>query len=360
MEKGQDAYIIISCKAKAKTSWCDKGHEVAWEQLKANLETADKTPGVEATACEVAVKDLAGSLKVALAQKGLELTFSKKKGVMSSMKLNGKAVITGGPQFTIWRAPTDNDGVKAKKEQWNADWKPLGRWMIAGYDRLNSSVVSFNWSQSGSGAVTVECVLRYDCRGDKGGFDVTQTYRISPEGIVELGNKYCFAEGMTDVPRLGVRFDVGGEFEKLSWLGMGPHETYPDRKACGIVSRYEGTVSGQYYPYIVPQEHGNKEDVRWMRLANDDDMVLAFQAESLMGANVSRYPVQALQKALHTNELSPSDKIEVHIDGFQRGLGTASCGPDTLEKYKIKPGEYKHTFAFVIGRASEIPERFRY
>ncbi|MFI4911326.1 MAG: glycoside hydrolase family 2 TIM barrel-domain containing protein [Sedimentisphaeraceae bacterium JB056] len=354
LKKGQEAFITISCKTAKKTSWCDKGHEVAWEQLKVSFACEGEKPLFETSQSEVKVKDLAASLKILLADKGLEFVFSKKKGLLNKISLDGKTIVSHGPEFDIWRAPLDNDGVKGKKEQWTADWKPLGCWMIAGYDKLKSSVVSFDWSQKKNGSVKVDCKLQYDCRDAKGCFDVTQSYTVRPDGLVEVSNEYRFAEGMTDVPRLGVRFDVANDFEQLRWFGNGPFETYADRKACGKIGLFEGSVSDQYFPYIVPQECGNKEDVRWMSLGNDKGVVLAVQAGAMFSFGASRYSSAQMTKAYHTNELEASDKIEVHIDAFQRGLGTASCGPDTLEQYKIKPGRYTHKFAFTIAKDCDL------
>ncbi len=342
---GTDAYITISCKTRAVSSWCGKGHEVAWDQMKLEIKAAAK-PKAAAKRSEIKVREAAGKLTVCLPEKAIELVFSKKSGLLAKLTLDGTELITGGPQFDIWRAPLDNDGVKGLKEQWTADWKPLGRWMLAGYDKLTASVVSFESSSASDGSVNVDVRLRYACRGNDGGFDVCQSYAIQTDGTINLKNTYSFAEGMTDVPRLGVRFNVCGSLDRVQWFGMGPHETYADRKASGAVGLYDGTVAEQYYPYILPQENGGKEDVRWFRLYNENGLQVLVKAGSLMKFSASYYTAAELTKAYHPNELTPSKDIEVHVDACQRGLGTASCGPDTLDKYKITPGTYKHEITF--------------
>ncbi len=339
----QEAFITITCRTSSDTSWCKKGHIVAWQQLKTNLASAKKPPQKNVK-YEITVKDLKNSLKIQLPEKGIEAVFSKTKGLLTKVYLNNQEMVTGCAEFSIWRSPLDNDGVKGKKQQWQADWKPLGRWMIAGYDKLKADLQSFEYKKRRDGGVDVQIRLKYHCRGGKGVFSVVQNYTITPAGKIEVDNRYSFAKGMPDVPRLGIQFNASKDFEKLRWFGMGPFETYSDRDAAGIVGLFEGKASEQYFPYVVPQESGNKVQVRWFELTGSSGRTLRVQAEKPFGFSVSPYSSRDITKALHTNELKPAKSLEVHVDLRQRGLGTASCGPDTLEKYKINPGKYRQKF----------------
>jgi len=96
----------------------------------------------------------------------------------------------------------------------------------------------------------------------------------------------------------------------------------------------------------MPQEHGNKVDVRWMSLSGQRKKVV-FRANKLMECSASHFTANDLFNALHTNELEPRQEVVVNIDYKQRGLGTRSCGPHTLEKYQVKPGTYE--FGYTIG-----------
>ena len=73
-------------------------------------------------------------------------------------------------------------------------------------------------------------------------------------------------EPFADLPRVGIRFDLVPGFEELEWYGRGPHECYPDRQRGAALGRYRSTVTEQYVPYVMPQEHGLHTDVRWMEL----------------------------------------------------------------------------------------------
>ena len=54
--------------------------------------------------------------------------------------------------------------------------------------------------------------------------------------------------------------------------------------------------------------------------------------------SVTRYRAHDLAAATHSDELVPRPEVVVHVDAAHRGLGTASCGPDTLAEYRLAPG----------------------
>jgi len=102
-------------------------------------------------------------------------------------------------------------------------------------------------------------------------------------------------------------------------------------------------VRDQYVPYVLPQEHGNKTGLRWMRLCSPDAAVRFVPARPCEGS-ATRFTPQDLFAAKHTTDLTPRAEVIVNLDAAQRGLGTASCGPDTLDRYKIPAGAHELTF----------------
>src|SRR5512136_1894001 len=145
-----------------------------------------------------------------------------------------------------------------------------------------------------------------------------------------------------------------GGFEQLTWFGRGPHENYIDRNTGAAVGLYHSTVDEQYVPYILPQENGNKTDVRWLTLTNADGVGLLVSAEPVMEASVSHFTAADLTRAAHTNELERRDEVILNLDHKQCGLGGASCGPGTLEQYLIKPGEFNFSFRLRPFKSGEI------
>jgi beta-galactosidase len=116
-----------------------------------------------------------------------------------------------------------------------------------------------------------------------------------------------------------------------------------------VVAHYRSTVTDQYVPYILPQEHGNKCDVRWLALHDGQGQGVHFAAQSrLLEASASHYTAADLYAARHTTDLTPRPEVHVNLDYAQRGLGTASCGPDTLPQYRIKSGRYGLKFNIIF------------
>ncbi len=110
------------------------------------------------------------------------------------------------------------------------------------------------------------------------------------------------------------------------------------------VGCFNSTVNEQYVPYIVPQEHGNKTGLRWISLKDGDTSGIIISSSGLFEGSVSHYPDEILFSSSHSFELKPSSETFVYLDHLQRGLGTGSCGPDTLEKYIIHSGNYHFDF----------------
>lgn len=130
--------------------------------------------------------------------------------------------------------------------------------------------------------------------------------------------------------------------EHVRWYGRGPHECYSDRKAGAAVGIYQADVDALQVPYVLPQENGNRTDVRWVEVAPARGGAraagLRVDSTSTFDFSASHHSVEQLWKARHTSELVRRPEVFLTIDIAQRGVGTATCGPDTLERYRLRPG----------------------
>jgi beta-galactosidase len=354
MRTGEEAWLRVVFRTSAAQTWCGKGHVVAAEQFRMPFKgTAALQPAASRSKAPVTVADGA----VTLGDTGVVAQVDPKTGALVSVSVGGTPVITAGPSFNIWRGPLDNDGVKGKPEQWSAKWKPLGRWMLAGYDALTASVGSVGEKRVGSDLV-LDSRLVYTCSKGDGRFEVENRYRFTVGGLILCDHVFTFGDGMTEVPRLGVMLTVAPGFERLDWYGRGPFENYIDRCYAAEIGRYSGTVAGQYFPYIVPQENGNKTDVTWFSLRNAAKSGVHFQARGdAFGFSAHHFTPADLTAAYHTYDVPARPEITVLLDARQRGLGTASCGPDTLDQYKVLPGCYRLRYA-ITPLTGRNPGRF--
>lgn len=308
-----EALVLIQFFSIDSTPWCEAGFEIGWEQLQLNNSAKlNQANSVDAKQCEIDTDTR--RFHFASGKEEISLAF---------------------PRLQIFRGPTDNDGIKGWTGQQD---KPLGAWLKAGYD--NVSLIEDELKYEGE-QVRLHTVAA--CNASTSAVTLEQVLTQREDGSVLVENRFVVADDVPDLPRLGVLLCLPAGFEKLIWFGRGPGENYIDRKAGTYISRFESTVSEQYVPYIMPQEHGNKTDVRWIALENE---TTGFRFECVrascdwMECSATHFTPHDLFAATHTHELKPGGETWVNLDVRQRGLGTASCGPDALECYRIGAGEY--------------------
>ena len=329
-----EALVTLRFVADRATSWCEAGHEVAWEQLE--LPNAPRPNALPANAATPRASDEI----LVLAHGPIEASFAD--AALSSLKLGGQEILAAPMNLQIFRGPTDNDGIKGWSGQ---EGKPLGRWLAAGYDQIE--LQSVETRIEGDSIITQ---TRGACRADPNAFELHQVWKLEGE-ILRVSNRFVIAQGLPDVPQLGVTLALKQGFENLNYFGRGPGENYCDRKTGYPLGLYQSTVSAQYVPYILPQEHGNHTDVRQITLDNGDVAVEFRAASRPMEAKASHFTPADLWPAMHTFDLTPRPESWVTLNVKQRGLGTASCGPDTLDQYKIWPGEYRLELLISLRRA---------
>ena len=235
---------------------------------------------------------------------------------------NGEGVVPAGvaegPALALWRAPVDNDWVRAGRP---GAATPARRWREWGLD------------------VPGACPP---------GITARRRLHARPDGGVDVEEEVVVGDDFDDLARVGSVLTVDPALVHLEWFGRGPVETYPDRKRGEPVRRWTSTVTDEYVPYVKPQEHGGHEDVRWVRLLDGDGRGLELRFDDRpLHVSVSHFTAQDLAAATHDVELVPRAEITVHVDAAHRGLGTASCGPDTLPQYLVGPGTYRWWWSII-------------
>jgi beta-galactosidase len=177
------------------------------------------------------------------------------------------------------------------------------------------------------------------------GLEVPHVQRLSaaPDGRLRVEETVVVPAAIEDLPRVGTILELRPGHEQVEWFGRGPHETYPDRRRGGRVGRWHSTVTDQLVPYVHPQESGGRADTRWIRVGGPEGGV---RVDLAVPAQVSVLHVTAadLDAATHDVELHARSGTYLTLDAAHRGVGTASCGPDTLEPYVLRSGTYRWTW----------------
>ncbi len=180
--------------------------------------------------------------------------------------------------------------------------------------------------------LVAEFAPRYEAR-----ISCTYTYTVYGSGDVLVDIAFAPQGALPPLPRLGLQMSLPCTYNTFTWYGRGPHESYIDRQEGARVGLYSGTVDAQYEPYIVPQENGNKTDVRWVALTGENGIGLLAVGEPTLNVSAHHFTTQDLTEARHTYELARRDEITLNLDYRQAGLGSASCGPGTRDEYLLRP-----------------------
>lgn len=332
--------VIFEFTQKQATPWCEAGHVVAWDQIPLKRVSRPKPTGRTCSEHNVTINS--ESERITLSRGALNVAFST--AGLCDISIHGVPLICAPPELNIWRAPMDNDGIKGWSGQQN---KALDRWRAQGIFDAEAAQSAPTLISNRRGKVAIGHTLSLKTTD---GTVICQTrYVLKATGGLSVQHTFNVPKSLSDLPRIGIRYGLASALEQLSWFGRGPHETYADRKQSGRLMQHASSVSDQYVPYILPQDHGNLTEVRWLKLDDGDDLKFCITGDTPFEASASRYKKEDLLAAFHTHEVSPDTQVWLNLDAQQRGLGGASCGPDTLPAYRLTSGTFHLNYTIDCG-----------
>jgi beta-galactosidase len=345
LDAGEEAFLHVQFESAAKTAWCEAGYLVGWEQFPITGKTTARSKSAPKGA---ALKLEKSGDRLVVKNDLVALAASKREGRIESFRWHGRDLILAGPELQVWRGPTDNDGIKG----WKDPHRALGKWRAMGLDHAKIVAAPAQVRENRDGSATLTLKHTASCTASAQAVILQHTYTLAPDGRLDVRNIFTVNRAVPDLPRLGVVWKLPAGFEKLRWFGRGPIENYSDRKVSSLVDLYDNTVTGEYVPYVMPQENGNHCDVRWLEIESAAGAGLRVEAHGPLEFSASHFTAHDLYAAHHTYDLKPRPETILNLDLRQRGLGTQSCGPDTLPQYKIMPGRYKwaYTLRPVFGK----------
>ncbi len=326
---GEELTLRVSLRYHRAERWAAVGEEAAWEVFP--LPVLTEVAGPSPSAGVVELVDQAGMVELCAGRTTALITSAG----LVSFKQAGRELLEQGPRLDIWRAATDNDGIKMFLETRPERVTALNHWLKKGYDRIRRRTDQF---VTDIAAKTVWLHQMIEAPGMESEMEFSQLFRMLPDGTLELENTFVVPPDWEDLPRLGLTMELPAACGHVEYFGLGPFENYIDRDAGAKLGRYRTTADEMYVPYILPQSCGNRTGVRFATLTGADGTGVRIAAPGTMEFGAMRYSEDQLFAARHTCELTPSERIFVRMDLRQRGVGTATCGPDTLERYRIAPG----------------------
>ncbi len=315
------------CDCHLNVYYFEGDNEVAFEQfeIKNDFEFDFECEG------KISVSDSDEKSEVEF--KNGKIVFSKENGMIESYVANGKELINSSPAYAkglipnIYRTFLDND-THYRDE-----------WIAAGYDDYKCICKDFDLEINDDMA---EIEVEYLLKSSKNKLPIARVemeYKVYADGVVKVEAEFkpvSQKKLAAHMPRFGVMLEMPESFRNIEYFGMGPDENLSDLYAQAMVGIYNTTVEEMHEPYIRPQDAGNRTKVRYLAVTDNegDGLKFAFKDEHF-NFNARTFTQKLLQNAKHQEDLHDENTTVINIDGFTRGTGTASCGPDILPQFEV-------------------------
>lgn len=326
--------LTVSFRLKEDMSWADAGHEVAFGQ-----KIYKKIPAFHAS--EKPIRVVHGKVNIGVKGEDFDCLFSMLSGGLVSYRYAGKEMIEKIPMPNFWRAPVDNDNGSMAPARY-AQWKIASMYISHRNGGMFDNVPTKVEEKDNTVTVTYTYFMPTTPAGK-----CQVSYTVFGDGTIETKLMYDPVEGLPDMPEFGMMFWFNADYDNLTWYGMGPDETYADRRHGAKLGIYSNKVADNMAKYLVPQECGNKVGVRYARLVDAKGRGILFEGDELSFSALP-YTPHELENAAHAYELPQVHHTIVRVALAQMGVGgDDSWGSLVHPEYHIdvtKPLEF--TFRF--------------
>lgn len=335
----KEYFLTLRMVTKVPQAAIPVGHEVAVEQMQLPVQFVKR---VEENHGKVSKQETADDIVIVGKDTDYSVTFSKKTGEMTSLKYDGKEMLIAGLQPNFWRGLTDNDVANGTQERC-ATWRQAGSNMV-----LKALSVEMSKDQS-----RAQVQASFDMPEQESKLQVA--YTLLANGNVHVN--FSFLPGdkaLPEMPRLGMRMILKGDYDQMTWLGRGPQENYADRKSGYLIGKYSASVWEQYHPYVRAQETANKCDVRWLTLGSRDGAGIKVVGDEPLSVSAWNFPqdallyVPSLTQHRHGGCVDKQDMVWLNIDHLQMGVGGDNTwGAQVHPEYTITPHAWSYGFTIM-------------
>lgn len=323
-----ECYLNVRFIKDAPTDYSPARHEVGHAQISLRERPATAPLKVKGEVSARRESDI-----ITVCAGGTEYTYRAHDLTFTSVKKNGKELLHAPMSINVFRAPIDND------KEWRGRWTWEGSFHTA---RARAYDTALEVSEERVRITAPFCIcatrVRVYLRGEA-------AFTFTGAGL-EVSIDVKLAEGFPDMlPRFGLQMYLDKSFSQVSYYGYGPFESYIDTHAASLIGAYSTTVTEQFTPYIRPQENGNRYNCSFAAVSDGVTRISVRGA----GFDFSAIPYTALELygTAHNHDLPLPEKTVFSVDYRQNGIGSHSCGPALLEKYRLAEREF--TFNVIIG-----------
>lgn len=334
MKENGEYIINVSMRLKNDTIWANKGHEVAFGQHAFNVAEFNNDNKKDYKKFNV----IHGDGNIGVEGDNFYFMFSITEGGIVSLCYDNKEYITRAPKTSYFRATTDNDKGNAQNFR-------CAQWQIAG---MNQRLIDFKLEENQD---EVSLIYTFELPTTIKTENIVK-YTVKKCGDIDINVRYKGVEGLPEIPLLSMDFKLKKEFENFKYYGYGPDENYIDRNEGAKLGVFENTARENMSRYLIPQECGNRTNVRWAEVTNNNGDGLRFNyKETPFELSVLPYSAYEIENAMHIFELPRVNYTWVRIIAKQMGVGgDDSWGAPVHNQYLIKSNK-DLDFTFTISKA---------
>lgn len=320
----KEAFLDLSWTPKTDTPFLATDYEVAYDQFLLPSTPAETTP--------FAAAKLKFNKKTSTytAAEGTSFVVNEKTGEISSLTIGGRQQLSSPIALSIYRPATENDLAWVGKNR---------QWVEEGIDSIYQRAQRITMNKN---TVSVQATI-YGRTGQRVA-EANYDYSVNADGTLALSCTFLPDTAVIkNMPRLGLTYTMPeADCKTVTYFGRSG-ETYVDRMQAGRVGTYTFNPEKEFHLYVKPKSAANHTQTRYV---NFPGAGLDVRANKLFQFSVYPYADADLSAAQHMSDLVPGNFCTVHLDAEQTGVGTATCGPDVLEKYYIPVEPTSFTFYF--------------
>ena len=282
---------------------------------------------------EESITTTEGDRYITISTKTFTYKYDKFTGMFAKMTFDGKEVLDKPMNFNIWRAPTDNDR------------KLKLHWMAAYYDHMATRSYSTHFVAT-ENEVRIHSNVSIAATTIQKFINIELDWTVSVTGAITVDILAKRNPEFPELPRFGLRMFLPEQLENVTYYGLGPMENYVDKRNAAWHGLFTDTVTGLHEDYIRPQENGAHGDCDYAVLESEDLRMTVVSTEGF-SFNASHYTQEELTKKGHNFELEESGSTVLCLDYRQNGIGSASCGPELMEKYRLTDETIDFSIRFI-------------
>ncbi len=330
-------FVRLSFAAPEDTAWWGRGDELGFRQFALPADVP-VSPMRASSGCVEAEET---EETVLLHGERFAYRFNTVTGAFDSLVYAGRELLKAPASFIVWRAPTDNDS------------RVKDIWKRCGLDRVVPRVYAVDVRREKNGVslavdmALTAVMLRSPVR-------LSVSWHVDGNGALAMASDVRVGEWVECLPRFGLQLELDGRMDTAEFFGFGPQESYVDKRAGAAKGQYIVPVRENGQPYIRPQETGSHCGTEWGAVYDRDGAGLFVGSSRAFSFSALPYTAAELTAAGHDWELPPSEKTVLCADYKQAGIGSASCGPDLLEKYRFSDKDFH--FSLCLRPFAEKPD----